>query len=296
MVTATMDGQAVSWMNNWNCDPATTGAPSDSVESPAAATTEAYTAPSAMPNINAGAGNWSRQAYYNAESQTAEGLVFLNHNGGQGSGVFDYVYGNSLSYSSPNGTCGSATAQVLADTTLDDDVEVLIMSSTPCANEDCGIVRPGTVAYHGFEGAQKLFLMEFQMPLTGKTGFVMDMPAVWTLNAQIPNTLQYGESNCSCWESGCGEWDIFEVLDSGNTRAKSTFHGNPSGGDSNYFNRPTDSTLKAAVIFDGESNSGHIIMLPDDTVLDESIAGDVVVGWVNQMHSEAQKASFRLGS
>jgi hypothetical protein len=302
-ITVTMNGQTVSWMNNYECDPAgsaATAAPAANNQlgsgSGAAQTTASYAAPSAMLSMIAGAGNWGRQAYYNADNQTAEGLVFLNHNGGQGSGVFDYMHGYSLSYSSPDGTSGSASSQVLADTMLGDDVEVVIMSSTPCENDDCGTVRPGTVAYHGFEGSQKLFLMEFQMPLTGKTGWVQDMPAIWTLNAQIPNTLQYGTTNCSCWESGCGEWDIFEILNSGNTRAKSTFHGNPSGGDSNYFNRPTDSTMMAAVIFDGDSNSGHIVVLPDDTMLDDRITGDVVAGWVNQMASEAQSAVFSLGS
>ncbi len=34
-------------------------------------------------------GDWVRTAYYDAESQTAEGLVFLGNHGGQGSGVFD---------------------------------------------------------------------------------------------------------------------------------------------------------------------------------------------------------------
>lgn len=34
-------------------------------------------------------GSWARQAYYDAEKQTAQGLVFMNHRGGQGSGVFD---------------------------------------------------------------------------------------------------------------------------------------------------------------------------------------------------------------
>ena len=34
-------------------------------------------------------GSWVRKAYYDAASQTAEGLVFMNHRGGQGSGVWD---------------------------------------------------------------------------------------------------------------------------------------------------------------------------------------------------------------
>lgn len=300
MVTATINGAVESWMNNYECDPAgsvPTALPADGVSygsGPAA--TAAAAAPSPMPSMNAGAGSWGRQAYYNAKNQTAEGIVFLNHNGGQGSGTFDSTWGNSLSYASTDGTTGSATSEILADTMLADDTEVIMMSSTPCSGNDCGTVRPGTVAMHGFEGSQKLFLMEFQMPLTGKQGWGQDMPAIWTLNAQIPNTLQYGEATCSCWASGCGEWDIFEVLDSGNTKAKSTFHGSPSGGDSNYFVRPTDSTMKAAVVFDGDSNSGHIVVLPDDTVLDDSITNDVVASWVNQMHSEAQSGVFKLGS
>lgn len=34
-------------------------------------------------------GSWVRKAYYDSASQTAEGLVFMNHRGGQGSGVWD---------------------------------------------------------------------------------------------------------------------------------------------------------------------------------------------------------------
>jgi len=34
-------------------------------------------------------GSWVRKAYYDATSQTVEGLVFMNHRGGQGSGVWD---------------------------------------------------------------------------------------------------------------------------------------------------------------------------------------------------------------
>jgi hypothetical protein len=81
------------------------------------------------------------------------------------------------------------------------------------------------------------------------------MPAIWALNAKIPRTLEYGEATCSCWKTGCGEFDFFEVLDSGDTRCKSTIHMNMAGGDSNYFTRPTSSLMTAAVIFNGESGS-----------------------------------------
>lgn len=57
----------------------------------------------------------------------------------------------------------------------------------------------------GFGGADKIFLMEFTMPMDGKTGFNGDMPAIWMLNAKIPRTIQYGKAECSCWSSGCGE-------------------------------------------------------------------------------------------
>ncbi len=57
----------------------------------------------------------------------------------------------------------------------------------------------------GFGGADKVFFVEFSMPMDEDSSFNADMPAIWMLNAQIPRTLQYGNANCSCWESGCGE-------------------------------------------------------------------------------------------
>jgi hypothetical protein len=207
------------------------------------------------------------------------------------------TWGNSLSYASADGKTGSASPQTLANQVMDDTVEIVVMSDTICSNGNCGTVRPGTVAYHGFPSSSKLFLLEFSMPLTGKTGFNMDMPAAWILNAQIPNTMQYGQANCSCWTSGCGEWDIFEILDSGNTKAKSTYHGNPSGGDSNYFDRPTGGTIKAAVVLDGPGSAGHIVILPDSTDFPATIPDDTVSGFVNNMASQASNSAvFRLSS
>lgn len=34
-------------------------------------------------------GTWEQSAYYNADQQVANGLTFLNHHGGDGSGSFD---------------------------------------------------------------------------------------------------------------------------------------------------------------------------------------------------------------
>lgn len=63
----------------------------------------------------------------------------------------------------------------------------------------------------GFAGPNKIFFFEFDMPLDGNQGFNGDLPAIWTLNAQIPRTLQYGKAECSCWQSGCGEFDVSSV-------------------------------------------------------------------------------------
>ena len=112
------------------------------------------------------------------------------------------------------------------------------------------------------------------MPSDGTKGFNADMPALWMLNAEIPRTLQYGKAECSCWTSGCGEFDIFEILDPGNFRAKCTFHGNKRGGSSDYFRRPTDGTIKLAVIM--KSGDISIEVLDDGTDFGETISEDLV--------------------
>lgn len=141
----------------------------------------------------------------------------------------------------------------------------------------------------GFDGAEKLFLIEFEMPSDGTTGGTnADMPAIWMLNAQIPRTIQYGAADCSCWTSGCGELDLFEVLDSGDIRMKSTLHGNVAGGDSDYFTRPTSGTMKAAVLMINENV--HIVVLSSDysfqQVLSENIINTIVTESSTQSAAE----------
>jgi len=89
------------------------------------------------------------------------------------------------------------------------------------------------------------------MPHDGAQGFQADMPAIWMLNARIPLTAQY---NCNCWPN-CGEFDIFETLHQGSEKAKSTLHSSYSGGDSNYFDRPTGGTIRVSIVFDSASSS-----------------------------------------
>lgn len=233
-----------------------------------------------------GSGIFDRQAYYNAATQNSVGFAFLNHNGGQGSGVWDSEFGNSLSYASRDAERGSATPQIF-DGHLEDGVELVVMSDKECGSDDfCGFSRPGTVAHQGFDNSEALFLMEFSMPITNKTGWNMDTPAIWILNAQIPRTLQYGKAECSCWSSGCGEMDIFEVLDAANTRMKSTWHGDDdSGGSSYWFKRPQTSR-KAGVLFSESNEAVTIFYLPDDVDFSSDIDATAIVEWIGSAASD----------
>ncbi|KAK0854339.1 target of Sbf [Friedmanniomyces endolithicus] len=265
-VTATING-LVQTPSSAAAAPTAAAPPSPGPPSPASSESSASASPSSgsSGSISSSSGGWSRQAYYDSASSTSEGLVFLNHNGGSGSGVFDYNYGNSLSFASSDGLSGASSSQVLKDTTLPSSAEVVIMSDSPCSGDDCGFYREGTVAYHGFDGPSKAFFFEFGMPTTGQTAASIydpvDMPAIWSLNALIPRTLQYGAADCSCWTSGCGEFDLFEVLAPGDQRMKSTLHGNIAGGDSDYFARPSSGTKKAVMVL--YENNIHLKMLDD---------------------------------
>jgi hypothetical protein len=280
-ITATINGQVVSWPNE-QYQAAPTPAAAPAVPPPAYPpghqkhgkpkhNTPDY---NKKPVVPAHTGDWVRTAYYNAEKGIADGVTFLNNKGGSASGVFDYQFGNSLGYVGCDGIENVASSQVLKDVLIPSNEEVIIMSDKPCKNGDCGYTRPGGVAYHGFGGANKAFFMEFSMPDDGKTGWNENMPAIWMLNGQIPRTLQYGKAECSCWTSGCGEVDIFEVLDSGNHRMKSTLHGYFQGGDSDWFQRPTEGTIKAAVVFDDESI--HMQILDDGQSFGRSMSPTVI--------------------
>jgi len=303
-----------SWVNDYSGESSTTAptsAPSSAASttsgssassSPSASSSESsasstQSSDSSSSSSSSSSGDWSRQAYYNASSGTADGLVFLNHYGGDGSGVFDYVFGNSLSYASPDGTTGAGSPQVLEATTLPSTAEVVVMSNNQCGGEDddCGYYRPSTVAYHGFDGAEKAFLFQFQMPSVGQVGgsstySPVNMPAIWLLNAQIPRTLQYGNASCSCWASGCGEFDIFEVLAPGDSRCKSTLHGNIAGGDSDYFERPVDSPITAALVM--YANDIHIQILDDGTDFGDTLDSDTINNIISSTSTQTNSVSL----
>jgi hypothetical protein len=114
------------------------------------------------------------------------------------------------------------------------------------------------------------------MPHEDNSGFNGDMPAIWALNAQIPRTVQYGDPSCSCWTSGCGEFDIIEVLSSGAKECKSTIHTNAPAGDSDYIERPASSYMKLAVVFSSVDSKIHIQVLDDSVIFGPSLTGEQI--------------------
>lgn len=123
-------------------------------------------------------------------------------------------------------------------------------------------------------------MFEFRMPEAAggdTSGPNYNIPAIWSLNARAPRTQQYGD--CSCWNSGCGELDMFEVIKGASDKIKTHFHSKQGkiigafgpgggGGSPDYFERPTDKFVKAAVIFDGTKNI-KIVFVPDNISMSE---------------------------
>lgn len=56
-------------------------------------------------------------------------------------------FGASLSYASQDGLSGAKSSQVLSDTMIEDDAEVIILSDKSCDDGGCGYTRPGGVSY-----------------------------------------------------------------------------------------------------------------------------------------------------
>lgn len=146
------------------------------------------------------------------------------------------------------------------------------------------------ITIEGFGGEKKIFVFEFSMP-EDKTPnpyndpeleFNDDMPSIWALNSKIPRTSQYvlGKSSCSCWSSGCGELDLFEVLKDATPYCKSHFHSKigSGGGDTNYFPRPKAGPVKYALYMDG--SSATITKLPAGLEFPKAFSGDDIVAKV----------------
>ncbi|KAF2969688.1 hypothetical protein GQX73_g3909 [Xylaria multiplex] len=296
VVVATIDGQVVSWINTWagpTADAAADSAPAVTTTVAAEAATSTASAKKASSSKSSSSsstgtitGDFVRSAYYDAASGTADGLVFLANVGSPGvSGTWDTVWGSSLAYVDEEGSAAAASPTVLKEKLLDDTQEIAVFSDSQC-DESCGAYRPDSVAYKGFAGASKVFVVDFLMPDSGKSGANLNMPAYWLLNAAIPRTAQY--ASCSCWkgdnssplQGGCGELDVVEILSSGDTRAKSTFHFANGVGDSHYIDRPVDSPIKVAVVMDADSATVSIKVL-DSFDFPTSLSSDDVQAMVN---------------
>ncbi|KAF2146537.1 uncharacterized protein K452DRAFT_282711 [Aplosporella prunicola CBS 121167] len=267
-ITATIDGAVVSWVNNWTGQTSAANAASSAlgdagvkvevaaVTTSAAAAAEQTAAPSTSATATAtsssddstATGPWKRVSYYNAEEKTKEGLTFLTHP----------EYTNTIAFAGTDGVSKASESTTFGGE-LENGDEMFIMTDSPCSEDigtECAYFKDGDQAFHGFGGNKKAFFFEFQMPDSGTHATVGEMadkytadnmPAIWTLNSKILSN-QYG---CSCWESGCGELDMLEVLNPGNSRMKSTFHGNTgfNGGDSHYISRPFDYYMSVMAVF-----------------------------------------------
>ncbi|CAB4254717.1 similar to Saccharomyces cerevisiae YJL171C GPI-anchored cell wall protein of unknown function [Maudiozyma barnettii] len=263
-----------------------------------------YTASSFAIDNNGNSSDWTRDAYYDASSQTSENLTFLTR-----AGSSSPCLGNALSYASSNGTGYASESTVLAsDNYISSDAEFTIFSNTACPksgySKGCGVYRDDIPAYYGFGGTTKMFLFEFEMPTekqsNSSTFEYFDMPAIWLLNDHIPRTSQYPtNSNCSCWSSGCGEFDIFEVMNgTERNHLYSTFHtfqgiedlgtGIQSGG---YIARDTSSTMMGGVIFDSDGNT--VVFVSDSTTFDSTVTYEQVSKWLSGV-SKTEELSTTL--
>lgn len=236
--------------------------------------------------------SWTRKAYFNASSQAAENVTFLTTAGFNSS-----CLGKALTFADTDGVSEASLSTVLAlGTKIVSGQEYSIFSNVTCGSSgvgnDCGVYRSGIPAYHGFDGAEKMFLFSFDMPQETSVPygdvFSWNMPAIWLLNAKIPRTSQYPTNgNCSCWSSGCGEFDVFEVMNTTETtKLYSTIHDYQGTGDINmgladygYISRNFNSTMTGGVVFD--LNGTATVFLSNSTSIDSTIPLSSVQGWVS---------------
>jgi hypothetical protein len=244
-----------------------------------------------------GSGSWSRIANFDDSVGNLENVTFLTNAGRNSS-----CLGKGLTYAARDGVSAAESSVPLGkNTLLTSNQEFAIFSNVSCGssglNNDCGVYRPEIPAYHGFYGRTKMFLFEFQMPRDNSTSSEwvanLDMPAIWLLNANIPRTSQYSNNvNCSCWRSGCGEFDIFEVKNNTNSlvdRLFTTIHDYQGTGDiemglqvDGFIPRP-EGTVRGGVSFDSKGNA--VAWVSNSTSFDSTISGSDLKGWVKSSGS-----------
>ncbi|KAI9835021.1 MAG: target of Sbf [Sclerophora amabilis] len=333
-VTAVIDGKTVTWANDY-AGPGAAGAAAESTpppqnhepvkfqnkgaKSPPSSGQDAADPSDSQSSVTDSAdddnqkdsapttGDWNRVAYYSSDSGEQTGLTLMGNQGAEGcSGTWGFQTGSSLSYVSSDGTsCASEGQKLAQDNYLPTDTEIAFFSDTECRDGDCGFVRDTVPNYHGWAGDEKAFMFEFQMPDDGKSdmgaNIAPNMPSIWLLNADIPRIEQYGD--CSCWKSGCGEFDLFEVLrpePEQKNKAKSTIHrsaGANSAGNSDYFERPCDKTIKVAAVMRGSNKNAHIVILDDEAEFGETKTNDDIDGVCTAYKDTPEKLSeFKMPS
>lgn len=94
--------------------------------------------------------------------------------------------------------------------------------------------------------------------------------------------------NCSCWRSGCGEFDIFEVMNSTEyLHMYSTIHDYQGSDDIQtgmaapaYIERDLTGTMSGGVAFDLSGNA--VVWVSNSTSFDSTIQASSVNSWVKQ--------------
>ncbi|KAG0670679.1 hypothetical protein C6P40_005233, partial [Pichia californica] len=242
-------------------------------------------------------GSWERLAYYDSVEQTADNVTFLANYGNENT-----CLGNAFDYVDSTGLKKANDSEILSNTTVPFAHEFAIASNITCdGTDDCGAYRTDGQAYHGFYGINKMFLFEFNAPhdtseeskSNKSDGY--DMPAIWLLNAQIPRTSQYPlNANCTSWNSGSGEFDIFEVMNyTERNHFFSTIHDFQGSGDIGtglqnwgYLERTPDSTMIGGVVF-GEDKT-ITVFLSNSTSIDSTISNSDLNDWLSVLEKETE--------
>lgn len=232
--------------------------------------------------------SWTRVSSWNRCA--SENVVFMNNDGGNGSGIWTPCGGNSQSYASADGLT-AATGPTTFSGSLANGVEVNALSAKACSGQgdssECGFYRG--VALHGWSGA-KIFVVRTRMPrYTGAPGKnYTDEPAIWMLNARIVRTAQYG---CNCRgvgsPGGCGELDVAEVLNSAHrTHATSTIYSYQGAvgadgvsGAGHYFLRPVHQSAILVVLYDAAGKIQMLRLGPEAFDFGAAIDAATVADW-----------------
>lgn len=167
VVTATIDGKAVSFTDTWDA-PDHAAAPTPAAPAPAApaapvvkaaaamgSVTPAAQGPKKAESVKAGAGNWARTGYYDAASATAQGITFLANNNWANYATL----GAALGFVGADGKSKASGPSILEDCLIPDNVEFIISSDTPCVKGDsCGVTAPGVDAHRKLHVSPPLWM------------------------------------------------------------------------------------------------------------------------------------------